>query len=63
MTRSMYNFLLSVTDDPAKRGVDRFRLMIWEPVSGMVVYDNQFGAPITEPPAQPIGGGSIKLHK
>ncbi len=59
----VYNFLLSVTDDPAKRGVDRFRLKIWEPISGIVIYDNQAGAPIPELPAQPISGGSLKIHK
>ncbi len=59
----VYDFLLSVTDDPAKRGVDRFRLKIWEPISGIVIYDNQAGAPVPELPAQPIGGGSLKIHK
>jgi len=61
--QGLYGFLLSVTDDPAKRGVDRFRLMIWDLESNIVIYDNQAGASIPTLPAQMIGGGNIKLHK
>jgi hypothetical protein len=43
-------------------GVDRFRLKIWDRATGVVVYDNQLGAPDDADPSTAIGGGSIVIH-
>jgi hypothetical protein len=56
-----YDFVLTVYDNPEKRGRDRFRLLIWNE-SG-VVYDNQMGDLITADPIYDIGKGSIQILK
>jgi len=61
-----FRFLLTATDGAASggRGVDRFRIKIWNKVSGTVIYDNVPGSG-DEPSAadpQAIGGGDIVIQ-
>ena len=42
--------------------MDHFRLKIWDRATGVVVYDNQLGAPDDADPSTAIGGGSIVIH-
>ena len=62
-----YGFLLTATDGQVSGGggVDKFRIKIWEKISGAVVYDNAMGASddINSANPQVIGGGSIVVHK
>ncbi|HET6576385.1 MAG TPA: PKD domain-containing protein, partial [Fimbriiglobus sp.] len=57
-----YKFQLTVIDGQ-KTGVDKFRIKIWDAVSGVVAYDNGLGAADDADPATPLGGGSIVIHK
>ncbi|HKI83854.1 MAG TPA: hypothetical protein VKA63_05905 [Candidatus Krumholzibacteria bacterium] len=53
-----YGFLLTAQDAQLSNGAlsaDTFRIKIWDVTTGTAVYDN--GA------QQPIGGGSIVIHK
>lgn len=43
-------------------GVDRFRIKIWDPATGDVVYDNELGVPDGDNPTTALGGGSIVIH-
>jgi len=61
-----YGFLLTATDGQVNGGggVDKFRIKIWDIVSGIVVYDN---APLASDDIdaadpQAISGGSIVIH-
>ncbi|PYL00878.1 MAG: hypothetical protein DME19_03555 [Verrucomicrobia bacterium] len=62
-----YGFLLTATDGQilGGLGVDRFRIKIWDKVTGTVVYDNVMRAlddvGVSDP--QQISGGSIVIHK
>lgn len=61
-----YNFLLTVIDGQATNGggVDRFRIKIWNKVTGQVVFDTQMGESEAADPTTPIGdGGSIVIQK
>jgi hypothetical protein len=60
-----YDFMLTATDgqQPGSDGVDRFRIKIWDRVSGGLVYDNQLNAPDSADPTTALGGGSIVIHK
>jgi len=61
-----YGFLLTATDGqaPGGGGVDKFRIKIWDKVTGQVVYDNVPSASddIDSANPQEIGGGSIVIH-
>jgi subtilisin family serine protease len=67
-----YGFLLTATDGHLKTGdgVDKFRIKIWDRVSGSLVYDNAQPAPGIDPATedidliqpQAISGGSIVIH-
>jgi hypothetical protein len=57
-----YGFLLSAIDGGAS-GPDKFRIKIWDPVSGHVVYDNQTGTEESADPTTVIAGGSITVHR
>lgn len=59
-----YSFLLTATDGQVTGGggVDRFRIKIWDTVTGAVVYDNQIGAADDASPSTALGGGSIVIH-
>ena len=43
-------------------GTDKFRIKIWDKVSGGVIYDNQAGAGDNANLTTVIGGGSIIIH-
>jgi hypothetical protein len=60
-----YRFMLSAIDGQMSdgEGVDKFRIRIWDKVSGDLVYDNQMGAEDDADPTTVIGGGSIVIHK
>jgi hypothetical protein len=63
---SGYEFIVTVIDGnvPGGGGVDKFRIKIWEKTTGLIVYDNQFGASDTADPTTPIGaGGDISIKK
>ena len=57
---SGYNFILTVIDGQATNGggIDRFRIKIWNKVTGAVVFDTQFGASDSADPTTPLGDGS-----
>ncbi len=59
-----YGFMLTATDGDqlGTAGPDRLRIKIWDTASGLVVYDNQFGASDTSAATTAIGGGSIVIH-
>jgi PKD repeat protein len=59
-----YGFLLTAHDGQVKggRGVDKFRIKIWDWATDTVVYDNQLGTDDTANASQAIGGGSIVIH-
>ena len=44
-------------------GQDKFRIKIWDQLTGLVVYDNLLGASDTADPTTVLGGGSIVIHK
>jgi hypothetical protein len=58
-----YGFMLTALDGQAQGGkaVDKFRIKIWKRDDGVIVYDNQFGAPDTTGPTTALGGGSIVI--
>ncbi|HEX5589393.1 MAG TPA: multicopper oxidase domain-containing protein [Candidatus Limnocylindrales bacterium] len=64
-----FGFILTAVDgqlNGGSGGLDRFRIKIWDEDAGdAVVYDNALGASddIDAPGPQPIGGGSIVIHK
>jgi hypothetical protein len=60
-----YGFKLTAIDGDASGGggVDRFRIKIWNKATGVVVYDNQVGAPDDATPSTALGGGSIVIHR
>jgi hypothetical protein len=59
-----YGFLMSAVDGAIKGGggTDRFRIKIWDAISGAIIYDNEMGIPDDSTPATAIGGGSIVIH-
>jgi len=59
-----YAFMVTVIDGSltAKHGADMFRIKIWVKSSGLVMYDNQPGAPDSADPTTATGGGSIRIH-
>lgn len=60
-----YNFMLTATDGDLSGGggSDKFRIKIWEQVTGENVYDNMMGADETAEPTTALGGGSVVVHK
>jgi hypothetical protein len=60
-----YIFQLTATDGRANGGggTDRFRIKIWDPSGGGVIYDNQPGAADDADATTALGGGSIVIHK
>jgi large repetitive protein len=55
-----YAFYVVVTDGG---GTDKFRIKIWDKVSGTVIYDTEYGTPIGSDPITVTGGGNIVIHK
>jgi probable HAF family extracellular repeat protein len=59
-----YTFLLTAVDGQASgSGADAFRLKVWNPTTGVVIYDNQMGASDDAPASTILATGSIKIHK
>jgi hypothetical protein len=60
-----FGFMISAIDGaiPGGGGQDKFRMKIWTPATGQIVYDNQMGADDDSPPTTVIGGGSIVIHQ
>jgi len=64
-----YGFLISVIDADFNQNdghdIDRFRIIIWDVDTGVVIYDNQVAGDPDEDanPTTAIGGGSITIHK
>lgn len=60
-----YGFLLTAIDGdlPGGGGLDKFRMKIWDIISGDIVYDNQINYPDTADPSTVLGGGSIVIHQ
>ncbi len=62
-----YAFLLTAVDGQQSGGggIDKFRIKIWDKVTGGVIYDNKRGASddIDSTDPQAISGGSIVIHK
>jgi hypothetical protein len=42
---------------------DAVRIRIWDPATGVVVYDNQRDEPLDSNAVTPLGGGSVQLHQ
>jgi hypothetical protein len=63
---SGYNFIVTVIDGSLAGGdgVDKFRIKIWDKVTGAIVYDSQPGASDAADPTTPIGpAGDISIKK
>jgi uncharacterized repeat protein (TIGR01451 family) len=60
-----YGFLLTAIDgqQPGGGGTDKFRIKIWERLSGNILYDNQIGKDDAGNDATELGGGSIIIHR
>ena len=60
-----YGFMLTTIDGQINGGggADKFRIKIWDKVSGNIVYDNQLGSNDSDNPTTAIDGGSIVIHK
>jgi hypothetical protein len=60
-----FGFLLTAIDGAISGGggADKFRIKIWNKISGLVVYDNQLGVLDGADPVTTLGGGSIVIHK
>jgi hypothetical protein len=60
-----YGFLVSAIDGAIKNsgGIDKFRIKIWDKVSGIVIYDNDLGKDENDLPTTALGGGSIVIHE
>jgi len=59
-----YAFMLTAIDGQINGGggVDKFRIKIWDKVTGAITYDNQLGAADGADPSTVLGGGSIVIH-
>ena len=59
-----YGFMLTLNDgaQPGGGAVDRFRIKIWDHVSGVIVYDNETGSDDESDPTTALGGGNIRIH-
>ena len=53
-----FGFMITAVDEP-----DAFRIKIWEPSSGAIVYDNKIGEDDASAAATLLGGGSIVIHR
>jgi hypothetical protein len=57
-----YDFILTVIDGAlAGDGVDKFRIKIWEKVSGTVIYDNELGRSDADDPITPVGDATSSV--
>jgi hypothetical protein len=60
-----FGFIITAIDGQKNggRGVDKFRIKIWDLATSAIVYDNKMGAIEAGEAATEIGGGSIVIHK
>jgi hypothetical protein len=60
----VYSFQISAIDGQlGSSEPDRLRIRVWESASGLLVYDNQRGAPDGAEPTSVLGGGSITVGR
>ncbi len=59
--RGPYSFLLTAIDGGWNKGVDKFRVKIWN--DDGIVYDNKLGSGDNSEDATALGGGGIIIHK
>jgi hypothetical protein len=59
-----FRFLLSAVDGVVNGGggTDKFRIKIWNKVTGTVIYDNQMAAPDDAAATTVVSGGDIVIH-
>lgn len=59
-----YRFMLTAIDGQVNGGggIDKFRIRIWDNLSGGLIYDNMLNAPDSNEPTTALGGGSIVIH-
>nr|WP_290427025.1 HYR domain-containing protein [Algoriphagus limi] len=59
-----YSFMVSAIDGALKESTesDKFRIKIWETISGNTVYDNQLGSSDFTDASTEISGGNIVIH-
>jgi triacylglycerol esterase/lipase EstA (alpha/beta hydrolase family) len=60
-----YGFMLTAIDGQINGGAgfDKFRIKIWDKITGNMIYDNQAGSSDNGNPTTIIGGGSIMIHR
>lgn len=59
-----YGFMLTATDGQINgAGIDKFRIKIWDKVTGQTVYDNNIGNDDNSDPSTVLAGGNIVIHK
>jgi len=60
-----YKFMLTAIDGQitGSGSIDKFRIKIWNEVTGNIVYDNKLGASDTGYDATELGGGSVVIRK
>lgn len=60
-----YKFLVAILDgnQATPKTSDKFRMRIWKQSTGVVIYDNLFGATADADPTTPIGIGNILIQK
>jgi PKD repeat protein len=58
-----YAFLVSVIDGGSKPAQDRFRIKIWDKVTGAIVYDTQPGDADTADPTTPLTKGILAIER
>ncbi len=58
-----FQFVLAVFDGRSKRiAPDAFRFLLWDPATGVVVWDNQPGDPPEVPAVQALTRGNLTVH-
>lgn len=60
-----YGFILTAIDGQFNRGkgVDKFRIKIWDKATGQTIYDNKMGAPDGDDPPTQVDWGFITISK
>jgi PKD repeat protein len=59
-----YQFMISAEDGALKRkeSPDKLRMVIWDEISGNIIYDNEMNSSLDSEPATEILEGSIVIH-
>ena len=58
-----YGFVLIAVDEKEKGTKDKFRIKIWDKMTGKSVYDSGLGGPEEVLPTTSIAGGKIDVNK